>query len=201
MLRAGRSLWSVVWEGSSSRASGLPTGGSCGPAAAAAWRAHRPSCGARSAAKSAPTRRPERIFQLASARTVNWQDRGLRSTHERGRATLAGHRDRERFGDPRRRRPILGPRRGDRGAPMDGDAAAGGGFSVERFGAAGEVDAVVAAVTVHAPSSAAAEAATRSLFAVALPTVAFTTVLAEPLTAAHVATYRATQAPATTPRR
>ncbi|HEY3764574.1 MAG TPA: hypothetical protein VGL44_05410 [Gaiellales bacterium] len=76
-------------------------------------------------------------------------------------------------------------------------AAPESGFAVTRRGAPGRRDEVEAAVTVQAPDVAAAEDMARSMLGQALPSVTFGSVLAEPLTAAHIATYRAQP---TTPR-
>ncbi len=64
------------------------------------------------------------------------------------------------------------------------------GFSITRRGAPGRRDDVEAAVTVQAADVAAAEDLARSMLAHALPSVAFAGVVAEPLTASHIATYR-----------
>jgi hypothetical protein len=65
------------------------------------------------------------------------------------------------------------------------------GFSVTRRGEPGRGDDVEAAVTVHAVDVAAAEDLARSILGHALPSVTFAAVVANPLTAAHLASYRA----------
>jgi hypothetical protein len=62
------------------------------------------------------------------------------------------------------------------------DAAAGSGFSVERLGSVGRGDRVKAELTVSASDAEAAVTLARSLFAQALPTVAFSEIRAEPVT-------------------
>jgi hypothetical protein len=71
----------------------------------------------------------------------------------------------------------------------------GSALAVERCGGGGDPDDVEASVTVQAADASAAESLARAVLAQALPSVTFAEVVAEPLTAAHVAAYSGTPMP------
>jgi hypothetical protein len=82
------------------------------------------------------------------------------------------------------------------------DAAGVGSFSVERLGSVGQGDRVMVELTVSAPSAEAAVVLARSVFAVAVPTVVFSEIRAEPITpywAKDVSVAQSSEPPSATP--